>query len=72
MAAGLAGVLREAARLPNSFEVFADWSLTLWATGPEGEDSGQYLTMRHKDVMGGRHGEIKRTGSNLLVSSGSV
>lgn len=35
MAAGCEGVWRAAARLPNSELVFADWSRTFWATGPD-------------------------------------
>lgn len=34
VAAGVAGVVREAARFENSAEVFAVWSLTFSATGP--------------------------------------
>jgi hypothetical protein len=36
VAAGCAGVVREAARLENSFAVFACWSLRFSATGPVG------------------------------------
>lgn len=36
MAAGVAGVVRAAARLENSACVFACWSLTFSATGPAG------------------------------------
>lgn len=34
VAAGVAGVVREAARFENSAEVFAVWSFTFSATGP--------------------------------------
>lgn len=37
MTAGLAGVLRDAARLDSSEEAFAVWPLTFCATGPVGK-----------------------------------
>lgn len=52
MAAGLVGVLREAARLESSAEAFAEWSLTFCATGP-----AQTCRVSVSLLAGRRHGD---------------
>lgn len=65
MAAGLVGVLREAARLDSSDEAFAEWSLTFCATGPITRDKRQ-------KQFGGRCNGCEPTIRHRVVSSGSV
>lgn len=51
MAAGAAGVVREAARFENSAWVLACWSLTLSATGPREMSTMPFFSMNNNIVL---------------------
>lgn len=77
MAAGLGGVLREAARLLNSLEVLADSSLRFWAMGPVKEKVSIFVRCGGESHYGTSLsvawvGKSKHTGRELLVGGGGV